>query len=100
MGTVTQVRTAHEAQALADVLNGDARKRPMVVVTIPAGKSEPWIDVQEIADQAGDLAEVYLMPTGAVSWAMAQRMPEGTEVCSRGKTRRQESAGRCQTSGY
>ncbi|MFZ2481912.1 MAG: hypothetical protein WAZ15_09330 [Propioniciclava sp.] len=80
MGTVTQVRTAHEAQALADVLNGDARKRPMVVVTIPAGKSEPWIDVQEIADQAGDLAEVYLMPTGAVSWAMAQRMPEGTEV--------------------
>jgi hypothetical protein len=29
----------------------------------------PWIDVEEVAREAGDLADVYLMPTGSFTLA-------------------------------
>lgn len=80
MAGVRRVDTRELAAALADRLNGDQRDRPVVVVTIPAAREEPWIDVEEIAREAGDLAEVYLMPTGAFTWEFSHRMAEGTQV--------------------
>jgi exosome complex RNA-binding protein Csl4 len=80
MATVQRVDDSRAAGSLADVLNGDARKRPVVVVTIPSARDEPWIDVEEIAREAGELAEVYLMPTSDISWDFSHRMPEGTQV--------------------
>ncbi|MFZ2502725.1 MAG: hypothetical protein WAW88_08660, partial [Nocardioides sp.] len=68
------------AIALADLLNGDTRRRPVVVITIPAGRPEPWIDVDEVAREAGNLADVYVMPTGAISWEFSRRMADGTQV--------------------
>lgn len=68
------------AAALADLLNGNARRRPVVVVTIPAGHEAPWIDVEEIAREAGSLADVYLMPTGDYTWEFSRRMADGTQV--------------------
>ncbi|WGT47158.1 hypothetical protein [Tessaracoccus lacteus] len=51
-----------------------------MVVSIPATREEPWIDVEEIAREAGELADVYLMPTGEASWEFSDRMPDGTQV--------------------
>lgn len=68
------------AAALADLLNGGARRRPVVVVTIPAGRTEPWIDIDKIADETSGLADVYLMPTGAATWEFSRRMADGTQV--------------------
>ena len=50
------------------------------MVTIPAGRSEPWIDAEEVASEAGPLAEVYLIPTGDLTWEFSRRMAEGTQV--------------------
>lgn len=80
MGEFTRIDDAHSARALADRLNGQDRTRPLVVVTIPARREDPWIDVAEIAREAGDLAEVYLMPTGRFSWTFSHEMVEGTQV--------------------
>lgn len=80
MARISLIDGESSAVALADLLNGNARKRPVVVVTIPAGRSEPWIDVEEIAREAGKLAEVYLMPTGDFTWKFSARMAEGTQV--------------------
>lgn len=80
MAVIHRVEGTGAAVALADLLNGTARRRPVVVVTIPAGREEPWIDVEDIAREAGDLAEVYLMPTGGFSWDFSRRMAEGTQV--------------------
>jgi hypothetical protein len=68
------------AEALADRLNGVARVKPIVVATIPAGRREPYLDVQALADQVGDLADVYVMPTGAHTWTFSDRMPDQTQV--------------------
>lgn len=75
-----RVETDEAASALADRLNGSERDRPVVVVTTPSGESEPWIDVREIERQVGDLAEVYLMPTGPFTWSFSNKMPSMTQV--------------------
>lgn len=80
MASIRRISDERSAVALADLLNGNGRRRPIVVVTIPAGRSEPWIDVEEIAREAGNLAEVYLMPTGTFTWEFSHRMAEGTQV--------------------
>ena len=68
------------AAALADLLNGGARRRPVVVVTTPAGRTEPWIDAGEIATQVSDLADIFVIPTGASTWEFSRRMADGTQV--------------------
>ena len=80
MASIQHVDDERSAGALADLLNGNTRRRPVVVVTIPAGRAEPWIDVDEIAREAGSLADVYLMPTGPFTWDFSNRMAEGTQV--------------------
>lgn len=80
MAVIQQIRSAQAAAALADLLNGNKRRKPIVVVTIAAGKTEPLIDVEEIAREAGPLAEVYLMPTGEATWEFARHMADGTQV--------------------
>ena len=80
MANVQHIKDERSASALADLLNGNGRRRPVAVVTIPAGRTEPWIDVEEIAREAGSLADVYLMPTGSFTWEFSNRMAEGTQV--------------------
>lgn len=80
MASIQHIDDERSAGALADLLNGNARRRPVVVVTIPAGRTEPWIDVGEVAREAGNLAEVYLMPTGDFTWEFSRRMADGTQV--------------------
>lgn len=80
VGAMRRVETDEAASALADRLNGADRDRPIVVVTTPSGQQEPWIDVREIERQVGDLAEVYLMPTGPFTWSFSNKMPAMTQV--------------------
>lgn len=75
-----RVDTDQAASSLADRLNGSDRDRPIVVVTTPSGRADPWIDVEEIERQVGDLAEVVLMPTGPFTWSFSNKMPTMTQV--------------------
>ncbi|MGJ6980690.1 hypothetical protein ACSDQ9_09210 [Aestuariimicrobium soli] len=80
MVDIHTVDTREAAAALAELLNGDTRTRPIVVVTTPAGRTEPWIDPQAIADETGALADIYVLPTGPVTWGFSENMAEGTQV--------------------
>jgi exosome complex RNA-binding protein Csl4 len=80
MSDIHDVSDPRSAAELASRLNGSARRRPIVVVTTPPARTQPWIDVDRVAREAGDLAEVYLMATGAASREFARRMVEGTQV--------------------
>lgn len=80
MASIQPITDERSAAALADFLNGNTRRRPVAVVTIPAWRDQPWIDVERIAREAGDLADVYLMPTGVFTWEFSHRMAEGTQV--------------------
>lgn len=80
VASIQQIKDEVGSASLAELLNGDTRKRPVAVVTIPAGREGPWIDVDELAREAGGLADVYLLPTGPLTWEFSKRMAEGTQV--------------------
>lgn len=77
---VTRVTSPDQARGLADHLQDPARAAPVVVASVAAGQSEPYVDGAELAAELGRLAQVYVLPTGPISWAFAAQMPEHTEV--------------------
>ncbi|HNO39852.1 MAG TPA: hypothetical protein PKL71_05515, partial [Marmoricola sp.] len=80
MSRFTKVKDASGVNALADLLNGNTRRLPVAVISIPAGRQSPWIDADEVAREVGNLADVYVIQTGKLTWELAARLPEGTQV--------------------
>lgn len=74
------VDTASAAVELAAELVRSGRARPVVVVTTAGGASEPFVDVEDVVDAVEGLCDVYVMPTGAASWAFSSSLPEGRQV--------------------
>jgi len=75
-----RITTPDDAAALAAHLLDANRTRPVVVVSIPSGEAEPWINADDVADAVKDLAEVVVLPTDASSWRFSELMPEMTQV--------------------
>ncbi|HQR27960.1 MAG TPA: hypothetical protein PLP61_13050 [Nocardioides sp.] len=80
MAELRRVGDHHAATALARLLTGADRRTPVVVVSVPAGRAEPFIDAARIVDEVGDLARVYLLTTGPHTWTFSREMPELTQV--------------------
>ncbi|MFE6645001.1 hypothetical protein ACFVJS_00465 [Nocardioides sp. NPDC057772] len=80
MSAIKRVTNTSEAEALAALLNGDTRTKPTVVVTVASGHTEPYADVERIAAEIGDLADLYLVTTGGHTWAFSNKMTPGTQV--------------------
>jgi hypothetical protein len=80
MSAIKRVTNTSEAEALAALLNGDSRTKPTVVVTVASGHTEPYADVERIAAEIGDLADLYLVTTGGHTWAFSNKMTPGTQV--------------------
>ncbi len=80
MSAVKRLSGTDDVRALAVHLNRQERTRPVVVISVPAATIEPYIDSVEVADQLGDLAEVYLIGPGDDSWAFTDNMPDPTQV--------------------
>jgi hypothetical protein len=78
--TATIIDSPDRAEALADHLLDQSRSRPVVVVTTAAGQSRPYIDVDVIIDAVSGLADVYVLPTGSITFALSDRLPEKTQV--------------------
>jgi len=78
--TATSIDTQERAEVLAEHLLDPTRLKPIVVVTIAAGQSAPYIDVDELIDAVRDFADIYVLPTGSVTFALSDRMPQKTQV--------------------
>ena len=74
------VADEQSAKNLAQVIQNPRRVRPIVVTTIAFGESASRIDAEQIASQAGDLVDVYVITTMDASWEFARHMPEGFAV--------------------
>jgi len=68
------------AQALAEHLLDPTRSKPVVVVTTAADQSRPYINVDDIIDAVRELADVYVLPTGSITFALSDRLPQKTQV--------------------
>lgn len=69
-----------QAQALADYLLDPGRSKPVIVVTTAAGEVRPYINVDEIVDAVSELADVYVLPSGQITFAMSDRLQGRTPV--------------------
>jgi hypothetical protein len=82
--SATPTATIIDSQAAAAVLAGHlldpGRSRPVVVITIAAGQIRPYIDADEIHGAVSGLADVYVLPTGSITFAMSDRLPKKTQV--------------------
>jgi hypothetical protein len=78
--TATIIDSPARAEVLAEHLLDPKRLKPVVVVTIAAGQSAPYIDVDQVIGAVSDLADVYVLPTGTMTFALSDRMPQKTQV--------------------
>ncbi len=79
-GAIVRVDTEDAARALAHRLLTPGRTRPVVVLTVAGGRTEPFGDPAEIKDAVGDLADVVLMRTSTITSAFSHEMPPQTQV--------------------
>jgi hypothetical protein len=79
-GTATIIDSPARAKSLAEHLLDPARTRPVVVVTTATGQPGPFIDVGAIVDAVRERADVYVLPTGNITFAMSYLLPERTQV--------------------
>lgn len=75
-----RITSPAQARELAARLLDSRRRHPVVVVSVPAGRQEPWIDADEIHAAVRGYAEVVVLPTDASSWALSDALPERTQV--------------------
>lgn len=80
MNGVQRIHDNSGALALADQLNGNQRSRPTVVVTTPAGRDTPYIDVALLAQEVSDFADIVVITTGTHTWTFSKAMPDLTQV--------------------
>jgi len=76
----SRVTVDDDARALGLRLLAPGRSWPVAVVTIASGQTEPFVDVDELADALRGLVEIVVMPTSDVSWAFSSVMPPQTQV--------------------
>ncbi|CAB4345170.1 unannotated protein [freshwater metagenome] len=74
------VADEQSAKNLSKVILNPRRIRPIVVTTVAVGETASRIDAEQIASQAGDLVDVYVITTMDASWEFARHMPEGVAV--------------------
>jgi len=78
--TASAIDSTDRAKVLAEHLLDPKRSKPVVVITVAAGQPGPYIDAEAIVDAVNELAEVYLLPTGRITFALSDRLPERTQV--------------------
>ena len=74
------VAGTQEVKRLARQLQSRDRSRPAVVITVPAGRTAPFIDAEEVAQDVAGFADVYLLRTGSDTRALSDEMPDMTQV--------------------
>ena len=67
------------AREIAATLNDRSRTRAAVVVTTAHGLDTPWVDVQRLAEEIGEYADVFLLTRPCI-FAFSSAMPPGTQV--------------------
>ncbi|MDR1294063.1 MAG: hypothetical protein LBK59_03765 [Bifidobacteriaceae bacterium] len=78
--SVRHIASEADVDELTSLLLDPRRTNPVVVVSTRQGESEAWIDAERIAEEVGDLAQVWVVPTSSLSWRLAGALPAKTQV--------------------
>jgi hypothetical protein len=76
----TTLATTADVARLAEEILDPRRAQPVVCATSPSWSSEPLVDVAALQAALGGAARLYVMPTGDLSWELAERLPPRLDV--------------------
>ena len=76
----TQISNIEEVQQLITAIKNPLRKRPICVVTIAISEEAPGFDLDYLEDEAGEVADFYLMKTGDLTREFMTGMPDNTQA--------------------
>ena len=79
MGT-QHIQTKAQVEEFVALLRSPSRKHPVVAVSTPNRVPQPIIDVDRVSSVLEDDASVFLIPTGPLTYALADLMVDGTHV--------------------
>ena len=68
-----------DVQAFVEHLLSPGRDRPVVAVSTVMATRRPWVDPGQLAARLGDRAEVVLIETGELTWALNDLLPDKLE---------------------
>lgn len=74
------LRTPAEGAELARTLLDGSRPHPVVVITGSRGAPGPFVDPVPVAEELHGVAPVFVMATGAVTWAFSDLLPPAGDV--------------------
>ncbi|MDO5068037.1 MAG: hypothetical protein Q4D96_12220 [Propionibacteriaceae bacterium] len=74
------LHTNAEGVELARSLLDGSRTHPVVVITSARNAEGPYVDPALVAEELDGVAPVYVMDTGAVTWAFSDLLPPGGDV--------------------
>lgn len=77
---VTIARTDAELDALVARLTDPNRERPLVVATTTFATGEPFLDLDRLASDVGDVADLALISSGQLTYRFAAALPPGCET--------------------
>lgn len=78
--SIVTISTPEEARALGAHLMDRARTRPVCVVSIADDAPGPFIDIEEVARELGEVCDYYLIPTGRLTYLLSDELPEAAGV--------------------
>lgn len=76
----SRLQSAAEVRRLAQEISEPQREHAVVCVSIPSWASEPALDADALATRLGDAATVHVLPTGDLSWELADLLPPRLDV--------------------
>jgi predicted RNA-binding protein with RPS1 domain len=79
-GVVIRVESVNAVAGMARDILDPQRAHAVVCVTIPTWGSTPLVDPEAVSAAVADLADVYVLPTGDLSWELTSRLPPRMDV--------------------
>jgi hypothetical protein len=74
------VRSAADVARLAEDVQDAGREHAIVCVTVPSWASEPLVDTVSLAEALAEVARLYVMRTGELSWDLTDLLPPRLDV--------------------
>lgn len=71
---LAKIKDLLDLRGFMELLKNPERSKPICIVSLPFGSPNPAFDVEELERQAGDLASIYLIPTGDLTIALANEL--------------------------
>ncbi len=79
-GVVIRVESLGAVMGLARDILDPQRAHAVVCITIPTWASTPLVDPEAVSAAVSGLADVYVLPTGDLSWELTSQLPPRLDV--------------------